>query len=331
MNKDESTTKPIPMPEGVTMAPPKPGGSPPPGVPGGPVPGASMGSTAPSPGAPPQPSSILDNSSAVGQPPAPYKVDDAVSSGAEVKLLGGAIDNDGLEPVRLYRVLLWDLTGLEVYTHTHGRIEPATRFSRVISNCMERVGDDDGHWVTDPRKMPGLFDEFTIADRTLLLLNLRIISVDDGDWFKFLANCPQCGAENSLKVNLTELERKEMDDPMERMYDVVLPSSGHKARCQIMLGKHEGVVAKAQEARRDLLSAALLARVVELNGRPTRIADLKALSLRDRNALRSQFEAREGGIDTSVENTCGSCGAGFEADLDITQKGFFFPSETSEN
>lgn len=313
-------TDPKPMPSG----PPRSDG-PPPGVPGGPIPGESLGAVKTL-----TEGGILDTGG-VAETPMPYKIDDATSSGGEVRLLGGAILEDGPEPRRYFRVLLREMTGVEEDILTNGRIEAATRFSRVISGCMERVGDADGHWITDPRKMPGLFDEFTIADRTLLLLHLRIISVDDGDWFRFMANCPQCGAENALKVNLTELERKEMPNPMERMYDVDLPGSGHVARCRIMLGKHEGVVAKAQEARRDLLSAALLARVVDLNGRPARLADLKALSLKDRNCLRTQFEEREGGVSTGVQNTCGSCGAGFEADLDITQKGFFFPSETSGN
>jgi len=333
MSTDESKpTDPRPMPEGVNFAPPKPAGErhqgppksdgPPPGIPGGPAPGASLGTDFK--GA--HQGGVLD--APKPQAPAPYDMDNATHSGGEVKLLGGAIEENGAEPRRLYRVLLREMTGVEEDILTNGRIEAATRFSRVISGCMERVGGDEGDWITDSRKMPGLFEEFTIADRTLLLLHLRIISVDDGEWFKFVARCPQCGAENRLRVNLTELERQPMLDPMERAYDVTLPSSGHVARCRIMLGKHESIVAKAQEARRDLLSAALLARVVEINGRPVRIQDLKKLSLKDRNFLRGEFEKREGGIDTSVDNTCGSCGAGFEADLDITQKDFFFPSGT---
>lgn len=323
MSTDASNpTTPKPMPSG----PPRVSG-PPPGVPGGPAPGISLGDSNAL-----RDSGVLDRSGAMGASPMPYKIDDAVPSGGEVQLIGGAIvDADTIEPKRLYRVLLREMTGNEEDILTNGRIEPATRFSKVISTCMERVGDDNGYWVTDQRKMPGLFEEFTIADRTLLLLHLRIISVDDGEWFRFMAHCPQCNAENKLQVKLTELDRKPMLDPMERIYDVTLPSSGHVARCRVMLGKHEPIVAKAQDARKDLLSAALLARVVEINGVPARIQDLKNLSLKDRNFLRTEFERREGGIDTAIENTCGSCGAGFTAELDITQKGFFFPSGISKS
>ena len=52
--------------------------------------------------------------------------------------------------------------------------------------------------------------------------------------------------------------------------------------------------------------------------------------MKERMEIRDQFDD-EGGVDTSINVTCTACGIDFITDMEVTGKGFFTLTETSES
>lgn len=266
-------------------------------------------------------------------PPAaqPFITDDAKTAIGELELIGGyvLVDPKTEERKLLNLAVMREMTGNEEDVMTNSKMEMGRRFHTIIGNCLTRIGDGKGTYITDTNRMHSIVDKLTVADRAQMLLFLRIISVPDGHRYTFKANCPQCGNDFQQTVNLAALNKYPMSDPSERLYDVEL-SDGRVARCRIMLGEHEKITDKASQRGQDILSASLLARVVEINGQPFTMQVAKSLLMRDRNKLREEFRQREGGVETTTQAMCGACGSKLTIDIDITQSGFFFPSETQK-
>jgi len=262
---------------------------------------------------------------------APYRTDDARGSSAEVHLVGGfllqpAPGSTELEAKLLNIAIMREMTGYEEDMLTDKKTDLSRRLQGVLAACLTRIGDGAGTWLTDPKKMMGVVDGLTAGDRTQLLFYLRRISVPDGDEYAFRVNCKNCGNEIRHTVNIAELEVTHMPNPLERIYDVMLPS-GITARCRVMLGRDEQLIDKAQKEGRNVLSASLLARVTEINGQPVKgYNGLKRLAVKDRECLRREFDKREGGVETDTMIRCNSCGSKYEVSIDIGQTGFFFPS-----
>jgi hypothetical protein len=131
-------------------------------------------------------------------------------------------------------------------------------------------------------------------------------------------------------VDLSELEVKQMRDPMLRAYEVELPRSKKKVRMKTLNGRGEEMISKAVTSGKDLISYAILARVESFEGRPPTLADLKSLSVADRNYLRDIWEDYEGGIDTQVEIQCPNCDSEYEANVNVADQGFFNPLAASK-
>ena len=261
--------------------------------------------------------------------PQPFITSDARTAAGELELLGGYIKEDPEtgERTRFHIAVMREMSGHEEDIMANTKMEFARRLNIILGNCLERLGDGQGNYLTEKAELSRAVTKLTSSDQTQMILFLRIISVEEGPIFKFKANCPNCGAEFHKTVNLGELKKHPMVDPMERMYDVVL-DNGTQVRCKIMSIEDEVITEKARQSGQNILSAGLLARVREIDGQPAGFGEVKALRMRDRNKLRSEFERREGGIETAAPHICTACSAQFEIEIDITQKGLFFPSET---
>jgi hypothetical protein len=262
----------------------------------------------------------------------PYRTDDARTSLGELLLVGGFIDIGGNgEQTLLNRVVLREMSGHEEDMLTNSKIDLSRRFQNILAECMERIGDGKGKWITDKSKMHGIVDGLTIGDRSQMLLHLRIISVyPDGETYTFRVNCGNCGNEIRHTVDLSKCKQEHMPNAMMRVYDETLPSL-KTVRCRVMLGRHERIVDEAQQVGQNILSAAIMARVLEINGKPATMASIKDLSTKDRSFLRQKFDDIEGGIETTTMIRCGNCGSRFEGEIDISQRDFFFPSGKSKN
>lgn len=80
-----------------------------------------------------------------------------------------------------------------------------------------------------------------------------------------------------------------------------------------------------RKKRTDALSQAILMRLELLNEEKPDLAMVQGLGMRDRNYLREQFQAVEGGVDTTLEFVCPTCSHEWNKDLDLSTAGFFFP------
>lgn len=214
-----------------------------------------------------------------------------------------------------------EITGEEEDLLAARNISGGKKLTQLIANCLERLGP-----VVDKPLLNRLVQDLTVGDRTFLTLAIRRVTL--GDEFPFEDTCPACTTKSLFIVDLSGLDVVKMPDPRQRFFDAVLPS-GKTARYHVMTGRDEEALAKVDA--RDRLSAAILVRLDVIDGGPATLETVKALSMRDRQALREEFESHEGGVDTSIELDCPSCGSEFKTELDPGQAGFFFPSRVRKN
>lgn len=272
---------------------------------------------------------VLDTS----QEMEPYRTDDAKTAVGAVNLVGGYVETDTQtgEQRLLNVAIMREMNGHDEDMLTNSKIDMSRRFHNVLASCLTRIGDGKGRWITDEKQMSHVVDNLTIGDRSQLLLHLRVISVyPEGETYTFRIQCGNCGAEIRHTVDLSKVKTVPMSNPMKRIYDALLPS-GMSVRCRVMLGQHERILDEAQQVGQNILSAAIMARVLEVNGKPISMATVKDMSARDRNFLRQKFDEVEGGVETTTAIRCGSCGARFEGEIDISQRDFFFPSRKSRS
>jgi hypothetical protein len=247
------------------------------------------------------------------------EVEKPKSSDGMVDLPCGYLTKDG----ELYlEATVREITGGEEDMLASDSVAGDKKFNELLIRCTKSIGP-----VTDPEIVRAMLPALPIGDRVCMLFGIRRITL--GDIYPFGIRCPQCSKPSSFHVNLAELEIKRMKEPTKRVYDEELPS-GTKARFRVMTGADEGKVKKAaKKFKDDGPSLAILARLELLGDGPPTLEGVKKLGLRDRNFLRKKFNEVEGGVDTSLEITCPSCGHEFNAELSIEGKAFFFPSEES--
>lgn len=217
-------------------------------------------------------------------------------------------------------VELRELSGNEEDLLFSKTIASHKKMSALLGRCIKRVGT-----ITDPGVIAMIPKHLLIGDRVFLMFALRRLSM--GDDYPFKINCPECGDINPFTVDLADLDVQKMKDPKKRVYQAELPSKT-SVTFRLLSGADEERLAKY--TKDDKLSYALALRIEVLNGKPATIKDLKALSMRDRDQIRAIMDEYDGGVDTTLEMTCGHCGADFEDEVDPGQPGFFFPSMTQK-
>lgn len=220
---------------------------------------------------------------------------------------------------------------------TDGSLSAHKRINELLTRSVDRLGP-----YTDRGKISQAVLDLTVGDRVFLMFAIRRKSL--GDDYPFKDSCPECGAERLYVVNLAELEIKKGADPKQRAFSVTLPS-GKTAQFHPMTGRDEDRLAaekkervkglKGEKARRveseNAMSYGILMRLDTLDGKVPTLEAVQDLGLADRNFLRDQFEANEGGLDTENEFLCPECETEFRRDVDVTQQSFFFPSATRKN
>lgn len=230
----------------------------------------------------------------------------------------GYIDDDG---ALHNEVELKELTGNEEDMLASRTIPAHKKMGFLIGRCVRRLGT-----ITDQGRLAAIAGDLTIGDRTFLIFALRRITL--GDMYPFKVGCPVCSKISTYQIDMADLETKFMPTPEKRIYDDKLPS-GKTVRFRILVGRDEEQLGKAKNVD-DKASLALLLRLELIDGKPPTMADVKNLSMRDRDALRVLVDDVDGGVETGLELSCPSCGAEFEDDVDAGQAGFFFPSMTQK-
>jgi len=207
-----------------------------------------------------------------------------------------------------------------------GKGPVVTRLNRVISNCLESLGDH-----SDPPVINRAVNQLTAVDRMLLMISIRRASL--GDAYMVKINCPECREESTASLDLSQLETKDMPDPSTREFETTL-SSGRLVQWHVMDGRDENWLQSMSKKGQNLLTLAMLSRVDAVDGtvlnRQANLAEalrhLKAFRMSERNEMRVLFQEQEGSVDTEVEYECPSCAHDFKTELDVGQKTFFFPA-----
>lgn len=214
-----------------------------------------------------------------------------------------------------------EITGNEEDMLASQQIPSPVKITQLLAGCVSRIGP-----VTDKGLIAGMVQGLTVGDRVFLIFAIRRVTL--GDELPVREKCPECGTTTLFMVDLAdELQPRPMKDPMKRVYDVELPS-GTTARFRVSTGQDEANLSKLtkrQKHKADALSQALLMRLELLGGEKPTLKMVKSLGMRDRHYLREQFQEVEGGVDTSLELECPSCGHEWEKDLDLSAANFFFP------
>lgn len=214
-----------------------------------------------------------------------------------------------------------EITGAEEDLLAAHNISGGRKITQLIGNCLERLGP-----VADRALLVRLAQELPVGDRIFLTFAIRRVTL--GDTFPYEETCPKCGAKNNYATDLSTLDVKKPADPKARIHECRLPS-GKSVRWHVMTGRDEEALARLDA--KDVVSGAIFVRLEQIDGSPVELESVKALSMRDRTFLREEFEAKEGGIETSVEVECPSCGYAFSADINPGSTGFFFPSRLQKN
>lgn len=229
-----------------------------------------------------------------------------------VKLPHGYIQNG----VVLDEVEIRAMTGVEEDLLSDDKLPMAHRLHEMVLNCIERIGT-----VTDRAKIREMYPKLSSDDQFVLMIALREISVLP--IYTIETDCPSCGVTVRTEVDLSSLQcrpAKKDGIPVE----VVLPS-GKKAKVKVMLIEDALRMAELRLQGEARMSVAIMARLVELDGKPPTLEDVRGLLLADRVRLRNLFDEIEGGIENELSITCPQCKRTFREVLDIARAEFFAP------
>lgn len=191
-------------------------------------------------------------------------------------------------------------------------------FNELLRACVETN--------TDPL-------DLLVGDRVFALLQIRRLTY--GDEYAFRASCPRCDEGFEWQEDLSTLVVQYLADPGEvapdHTFEFVLPRAQRRVRWRLLRGKDEATLARIRADSPDAVaSLALVLRTVEIEGEKLvsrRFFD--ELEAADAAAFRAEINARECGVETSIEVDCPACGARFEMDLPIGA-GFFLPGTVRE-
>ncbi|MEN6358277.1 MAG: hypothetical protein ABFD83_14485 [Armatimonadota bacterium] len=206
-----------------------------------------------------------------------------------------------------------EMTGVEEELLTNQKlIRSGDAVNQVLANCILRIGESDD--VSTKQVL-----DMLSGDRLFVLVKLRQISLGDEVELELTCPNPACRAKNRAVVNLDDLTVNPYPD--EREFVFTLPSSGAKVRFCYLDGHKEKRLSQMQEPS---ITAAMLIRILDVDGNPPSKKVLAEMSMRDRSALRAEMLRVDAGIDTSIECDCDSCGARIRSRLEA-EPSFLFP------
>ena len=248
--------------------------------------------------------------------------EDAKSPLSYIKLPFGWLDEEKDELFN--EVTLNEITGVEEDILTSRQTPLTQRVNLLLTNCIKSLHGDKSRIISDKREIASVVRALPSADRTFLVFSLRRFSLGDG--FTFSVDCENCTRNLKKAVDLSQLEVAAAPDPRKKTFTLTLPS-GKTATWKVATGTEEEKLAKLVLSRqdKDFMTQTILMRLLDLGGKPPQYLEVRSLNIRDRNALRQDFEDKEGGIETSVQVSCENCGNLFDTSIGIGQEGFFFP------
>ena len=211
-------------------------------------------------------------------------------------------------------VELREMTGTEEALLTNERLmRDGTGVNQLLRNCIVKL---DGAEVTEKE-----VNDMLSGDRLFCLVRIRQITFGDECSMEVMCSNPKCGASNTAELDLADLEVSQYAEEAEHVLE--LPKSKIIVTWRPMFGNDERRLAKMDDST---LHDAMLIRIKDIDGKaPSRNVFL-GLSAIDLKAIRDDFDAKEGGIDTQVKMVCRKCGSPIVTRLE-SQPSFFFPKK----
>jgi len=188
----------------------------------------------------------------------------------------------------------------------------------ILKNCIEK-DDIDTH-------------ELLSGDRSFLLYHLRCISY--GAYYEFKLKCPNCDTNINSNIDLNELGTIYLDDGFEEPISFKLPISGHTVEYRLARGKDEIAVLKERQRRLNnygadqidnSLTERYLLQVISVDDITDRVqirSFIESMMAGDSAALRQDMEENTCGINTTITESCPSCGVDIESEVPLSE-GFF--------
>ena len=212
-----------------------------------------------------------------------------------------------------------------------GAAKSGAVFEKLLSGCWLATTDPGVYFISD--EAPIDWSKVLVADRFYTLLQIRVLTF--GDEYSFSVQCqnPGCRERFEWELRLKDLPVRMLSDAAKaafragNRFETTLPRDGRKVWFRLMTGADEHRAASALKASRDgMLLTALAQRIVEIEGvKPEeKRRFLDEMEMADAAALLDQFDAVDGGVETSIEVECPSCLGIHEVDLPF-ERGFFLP------
>jgi hypothetical protein len=212
-------------------------------------------------------------------------------------------------------IVLREMTGVEEELLTNQRlIRTGDAVNQVLRNCIVKLGEKENLSTDDVLSMLS-------GDRLFALVRLRQVSL--GDEVELDLGCPNqtCRKRCIVNVDIEKLTVSHYNE--KREFEFRLPGSGVVVRFGYLDGHKEKRLASLDEPS---ISAAMLARIIDIDGKSPDKKAVNAMSLRDRNALRSEMARVDAGVDTVVETECEACGTRIRTRLEA-ESAFLFPGQ----
>jgi len=245
------------------------------------------------------------------------------SSQAVLYLPSGYLDEEGKVHTE---IVIREMDGRDEDLLANQKIPVTNRLGKMVENCIISIGPYNQKtegWSDIVKSLP-------VVDRVWILLQIRVLTV--GPIYSAKVQCPnpECGKYSQQNTDLNDFKVTGITEAEKRSYSGILPKSKKSYVCKVMTGADETKLSKlAQKNSEDLISLMISVRLLSLDGKPApSIAELKSLSLKDRQHLRNEFKKHEGEIERTIECTCPYCDTEFQSEIEFDHQGFFFPSET---
>jgi len=209
---------------------------------------------------------------------------------------------------------LREMTGAEESLLTNRRLmKDGEAVNQVLKNCIVRLGEKTEVTAKDVL-------DLLSGDRLYILVRLRQISF--GDEMDLSLACPNkdCGETTDVQICLNDLEVTGYGKDHEFIFE--LPRSKKTVLFGLLDGHMEKRLAALKEPS---IHAAMLMRIKEIDGKAPNKNSLEELPAFDLTALRQEMQRVDGGIDTTVNAVCGSCGARIVTRLEA-EPAFLFPN-----
>lgn len=248
------------------------------------------------------------------------------SSLGTFQLPGGYFDVELGQVLKEIRLQEMDGDAEDILTSEN--IEANDKISQFCAHCTTQIGPH-----TDPVKIEQIINDLGESDRIFIYVKIRVVTL--GSTYPIRPECKadECKADpiKKLSVDLNDLMVTPVQNPETMVYTIKTPNY-ESVRLHVYTGKDGKRARKAVPVGAKPLTVAVFMRIDAVDGKGVDYTFCRKMKSSDREAIRSAYLTKEGGIEDEVEVTCPDCGREFKTELNFAgDVGFLFPSLTQSH